>query len=168
MQYRSVQRVRKYSLQERHRGAAASIALSSRTINTRYRYYFLSCVHDSVPIPQPSLLSLFFYPFALPHCRQEEKNLCPKGRWGWHHFYSSRKLKACPIGSSDNHEYFICIISRVLCTPPTVTHTLIYILRIPTRVHRLPSFFLPPSTASSCSSNRPTLVEPGWYRTRPP
>lgn len=49
------------------------------------------------------------------------KNFCPTAPRGWHHFYSSRKIKACPIASPDNHEYFIRIISRR--APPPHVHT---------------------------------------------
>lgn len=36
--------------------------------------------------------------------------MCLADQRGWHHFYSSQKIKPVSIASSDNHEYFIYII----------------------------------------------------------
>lgn len=84
------------------------------------------------------------------------KNLCPTR--GWHHFYSSRKIKACPIASPDNHEYFIRIISRR--APPPHVHTYAG-TRVPIS---LSPFFLHPFKPSCDSSS----IQPSCPPTRSP
>lgn len=136
--------------------------LSSTIQSDKYTLSILFCNRTVSTIPSIDLTLLFLSSTSfLTLIVIGGQRICvPRVVQGWHHFYSSRKIKACPIASPDNHEYFICIISRH-APPRTFT-------RMPAHVSRLRppparSFFDHPGIQATW--NLPGIVSGPWCPT---
>ena len=135
-------------------------------INTRYRYYYYTVTPMSIDIVHSILFSLSLFlslslsPFlslsTLIVSSLSKEFVSHGSQRDGRHFYSSRKIKACPITSPDSHEYFICIISRHAPPLHTFTRTLVHVShhlrRIFTRSF-FSSFFYHPGIHASWNSS---------------